>query len=267
MVSERNEKRKLAIVAASSYSTEPMGALFEYARLTKQDFFGTDSSEIIQKLSDEFYSLIPKYRYPAADQSAENSLYIDPEPRRLFIDPETIPFYIDPEKIPIMVVWEAPSFLASLKGQINEDLYEPIFRYVKESENQKINLQLLTERLEKLESIINQAYAEYKKEYDRIEKRNAAVVIALGFSKGVPQKRIDKKRVYSDYVNIVRKEGKEPRDAVSQVGQIHKISTDGIIKVLHEYRKENIYDFYEKNHPSMLPKIKEQLKGFIPSRR
>ncbi len=52
---------------------------------------------------------------------------------------------------------------------------------------------------------------------ERSEKRNALVVQSLGLSTGYVQKRIDIKKVYIDYVMLVRRQGMSRQKAVEEV--------------------------------------------------
>ena len=240
-----SQKKIMAIQAAASYSTSLPDAVIEYCRLIGLEH----SQELHDELQNEMLGLLPKYRHPL-DVITEYMIFFG---------------RLDCKG----VAYNVPPFLKRLQEEevVNTDLYNAIEEYTKEAERDKLELAQCKHKKQKLEALLDNAKKIYHENDGRADRRNTLVVQALGFSTGTPQKRIDYEQVYKDYYFCVRKSGKSGEDALAQIQKEHELnSRDTTIKALYKAR-EGVFEAWEQLCGGSSPKIKEFLKGFIPSRR
>lgn len=231
-------KEEMARQAAAKYSTNLLASVYEYCRL-----IGLECSV---ELQDEMLALLPLYRHPTPN---ENLIFFG----RISCN---------------AMGYTDPPFLKRIqKYKDSTDLYNTIEEYVKEAEHNKIELAGCRHKLQEIEALLDNAKKIYQENDGRADRRNSKVVQALGFSKGVPQKRIDYMQVYKDYFICVRKEGKSREEALTQIQKKHGFSScDTTIKALYKAR-EDVFAAWAQLCPNSSLEIKKHLKGFIPSRR
>jgi hypothetical protein len=246
------DKEGAARKAAAKFSTDLILATIEYAKILGRPCMATPAIAENVKLQDEMLSLLPLYRHPANNELAEYMI---------FFDPDCIGGGGS--------IYRWPNFIKRLEKEgIVDGLLTAIKKYVRESELCTIELMQCKDELSELEAKLTDAQRIYKKcRNERSDRRNALVVQAIGLSTGHPPKRINRKRIYFDYVSLVRKKGMPRSEAVKATQKKHGIySYDATLKALYDYRSSFLTKWKEQ-HPSMFPDIKNRLKGLIPSRR
>lgn len=250
--SRKNDVRyEAARKAAARYPTDSIQAAVEYRRLLG----GKDASHAIgkfQELIGEMISILEPYRHPFADVFGEYMSFIDPDCCQVN-----------------MSAYQNPPFLKQLEDlDINDALYDEIYSYVKDCERTKLKATACEEELDKHVNILKNAEEVYNDNLDkRSEVRNSLVTQSLGLSTGRVPRRINEKEIYIFYMKQVRHKGLSCTNAVENTQHRFDINSyDATLKILHKYRS-NFYKRWEETHPSLLPKVKTRLKGFIPSRR
>ncbi|MDW7774374.1 MAG: hypothetical protein SCH71_15925 [Desulfobulbaceae bacterium] len=256
------DKKQAAKKAAAMHSTNLIAAAIEYARLTEQ-IDSSFNAEKANKFRDELLSFLPVYRHPSSSIEQENGRFLGD----LSINLQ-------------LVGWSEPEFIRILKEKHFDDaILSSIKEYVRDAEIRKCLLLQCEKEREVLCERILEAENIYK-EYSNVpsDKRNTAVVQVLGFSSGNTPKIIDKKKVYIDYLNFVRKEGmsrEEATDAVQKkyrIGEIRKPRTDvtsdeedrkfkATLKHLIEYRKEILGKL--ENDEILRKGVKKYTRGLI----
>ena len=236
----------MAIQAAAAYSIDCISAVIEYCRLIGIEY----SHELHDELQTKMLALLPPYRHPTADEFSEYMIFIDPD---CFGGSLT--------------GYQVPSFLKELQKVVGEKLFNEIAEYTKEAESNKITTAKYKSEAQEVAARLESAKRGYCDNNDRADARNCQVAQTLGFSTGVPSKRIDYKLAYKSYVYLVRKSGKSREDAIVQIKKEYGFnSRDATIKALYKYR-EIMLEKWEQDCPTLLHKIKDQLKGLIPPRR
>ena len=158
--------------------------------------------------------LIKKYRHPTNDEFAEHMIFIDPDTPNIDGRANVDPDFLDKIR----------------KENIPADILVAIEEYVKKAELSKIELEECKHELEELKETFRKASCIYKKNgYKSSGERNTATVQALGLSTGRRQKEVNKKKVYVDYLRLVRKEGIPRQNAVKKVQELHGIQSYGFI--------------------------------------
>jgi hypothetical protein len=243
-----NEKEKAAREAAAKYSSNLALAVFEYGVLSRQHSSITSDSGRA-KLQDEILRLLPCYRRPTSDEFAEWFLFFDPDGINLSASGYQIPIFVE---------------LLEKEG-ISENLLTGIKEYVRESELRKIELAQCKSELGELKKKFSDAQRIYNENKDkRSDERNALTVQAIGFSTGHAPKRIDKDRMWVDYVTLVRKRGMHRSDAVKAIKEKHQFNSENAAsKALHEQRR-SLLKRIEKQHPRCYPEAKRTLWGIVP---
>jgi len=246
------DKEKAARIAAAKHSVQPVSAVLHYISLTEQTELINTDKKVFKKMQAEMYSMLKPYRHPANDKLAESMIFFGPDSIQLN-----------------MTGCQDPPFIKALeKEKIPNDLLANIKEYVQESELRIIALGKCENKLHLLEEKISTAQQIYDKlKSSRPDHRNSQVVKAMGLSTGYRPKRLKKKTVYVDYVNLVRKKGMSREDAVEIVKEKYVInSEDSTLRHLHDHRK-TVIDKWGQKYPSTTPEIKKRLRGLIPSRR
>jgi hypothetical protein len=248
---DTSDKKSAARSAAAKHSTDPMGATIEYARLTGQLDKPISTEKIIQ-LQQEMLSHLPLYRHPTNDKFAEYMLFFDPELSELGAD--------------IKVLCEYPQLLKDMeKDGVNEKFIRSVEVLVRENELKTIELAKSKSKLAELEERISAAHHAYKE--IRGQGRYAAVVQALGLTNRKRGKVYDMKKVYFDYVSLVRKKGMVRRDAVKEVMAKHGFKTYGAtIKALSRQIRL-VKNAWEHISPILAPEIIKRLEGLVPQDR
>ncbi len=238
------EKELAARKSAAKYSTDLKGAVKKYAELTGQ--LDTDN-----EVRDEMLSLLPLYRHPTADIFGEYMQFIDYDCMEIS-----------------MTAYQVPLFLNQLKKTVVEPaLIEEIKLYVEVSEQSKNALSVCQSKLTDLENILSDVQKVYDKySHERSEKRNSRVVQVLGLSTGKRAKDFDHKKLYIEYVHLVRKDGLSRIIAVEELMNKYLRSYDTILNILNTQRSNVIKKWKEKS-PSLAPMIRKRLKGFVPQDR
>jgi len=243
------DKKNAARKAAAKHSTNPVLAAFEYAKLTgRLDLVTTQSGR--EKLQDEMLSIVPPYRHPANNELAEYMIFFDP----------------DCIMVSGMMIYKQPGFIEALdKKGVTDDILTAIKEYVRESELHIIELAKCKDELGELSAIFSEAQLVYDVHRDeRSDKRNALVVQAIGLSTGFAPKRVDEKKIYFDYVKLVRKKGLSRDEAVEAIRRTYDLASgNAAIKFLTAYRK-SILEKWKRSHASIYPEIEKRLKRLIP---
>jgi len=244
------DKAHAARKAAAEYSTESIRAVARYIELTGlvDNYTGEN---IFEDARDEMFDLLPPYRHPANDIFAEYMQFIDYDCMDLS-----------------MTMRHAPSFLDLLKqSDLDPEIVSGIDEYVQEADQNKLALCKCQAALEELKNTFEKAQSVYEANSgERSGKRNAQVVQVLGFSTGARKKDFDYKKVYVDYVHLVRKNGLSRRDAVKRLAKEYSRSYDTIRNVLNE-KKAIMLKQWEEKSPALAPQIRKRLKGFVPQDR
>ena len=243
------DKKIAARKAAAKYSTDPNSATVEYAKLSGQPF---QSITEYTRLQDEMLSMLPPYRHPVNGELVEHMIFFDPDCAGI-----------------TGLGYEQPAFVEALEKEgVADNLLKAAKNYVRKSELSIIELSQCKNELDELKLIFSEAKRIYNENCDkRSDRRNALVAQAIGLSTGLTPKRIDIKKIYFDYVYLIRKDGFSRKDAVAATQKKHDLnSNDSTKKALFQYLKSHC-EKLEQQHPSMFPDIKKRLKGLIPSRR
>ena len=243
------DKKIAARKAAAKYSTDPNSATVEYAKLSGQPF---QSITEYTRLQDEMLSMLPPYRHPVNGELVEHMIFFDPDCAGI-----------------TGLGYEQPAFVEALEKEgVADDVLTAVKMYICDSERCMIEHAQCRNDFGELKSIMSEAQRVYDENRDkRPERRNALVAQAIGLSTGLTPKRIDIKKIYFDYVYLIRKDGFSRKDAVAATQKKHDLnSNDSTQKALFQYLKSHC-EKLEQQHPSMFPDIKKRLKGLIPSRR
>lgn len=223
------EKKKAARRAASIYSTDIVHATLEYMKITNQIEQSTFSVEKINKCQEEMLSLLPLYRHPSSCADQEKGRFFGNLSCNLKLN-----------------AWSEPEFLNRLRqAKVDEGIIAQIEKYVRDSEKRRYEFaECICER-NSLGKIFNETESLYKNNIGiRASERNKLVVQSLGLSSGNRESKIDKKKLYADYLYYVRKKGLSRRKATEIVRRKHNIqSLDATLKHLFSYRKEILDNF------------------------
>jgi hypothetical protein len=243
------DKKKAARKAAAKYSANPVSATLEYANLTDQlESVTTD----FERIKEEMLSELPLYRHPVNGKLSEYMIFFDPDCLKLGGR-----------------VLEQPVFIEALEKEgVADDVLTSAKKYAHESERRQIELAECRDELGELKSKLSEAQRIYEKLRDeRSDKRNASVVRAIGLSTGSAPKRVDRKKVYFDYVRLVRKDGLPRYEAVKKIKEKYGLQGhNAAVKHLSAYRR-TLFEFWEQNYPSTSFDVKFYLKGLVPNKK
>jgi len=239
-------KEKAARMAAANHSTDPVAAVVEYAKLTKEKVLPD-----FNKIQKEFLDQLPPYRHPVNGEEAEWMIYFDPN--CLEINGSIL---------------EIPQFLFdATKDGMTDELLAKIKKYVLDAERDKVSLAQAKSELTELKNTIATARQVYHNNLKRRpDWRNARVAQTLGLSSGNNPKHIDGRKAYMDYVMLVRREGQPRKEAVKEIQKRYGYNSyNSTLKALYQERKL-LYDKWEELYPSDLPEIRKRLERLIPAR-
>ena len=243
------DKKKIACGVAAKHSANLTSATIEYAHLTGRIELVATEYEVLR---DEMLSMLPAYRHPTQNGLTEYMIFFDPH-------------CVDITGS----VYQQPEFIEALEQRrVPGDLLAEVKKYVRESELRIIELAQCKDELVELKTKFSDARRIYDEHRDkRPEVRNAFVVQSIGLSTGFAPKRVDAKKVYFDYIRLVRNKGLDRKKALKEIKRIYDLNSENAaLKFLYVYRK-SLLDRWKLEHPSIYPEIKRRLKGLIPSKK
>lgn len=239
---------KIAIKAAARHSDNLAKAVLEFVRLAYIESVPplindpNDAGKIMQKL-------LPPYRFPANDLFCEKLQYYG---------------YTELSCHGTMITLPCP-FLTELKKiNVPEKIIKEITEYAIEAEQKKIQLNECIQTKSILEKKLQAAEEVWNNNINtRSEKRNALVVQSLGFSTGKVQRRQDPRKIFIDYVDLIRKKGQSKNDATESIRKKYALSSfDRTQRILQDHRR-SIYDKAKRISPELKKAISDNLKGLL----
>ena len=185
-------KYKAARIAAAEFSDNAELAAGRYADQTEQEF--DDWHDAL----DELKKKIPAYRWPTFDSMAEIIIFFNPGCDGMTAD--------------IIAVNSTPA-MQKAEQRGDDETYNELYQS---------QIEIIKTRSEAYKGAEAEAYLEhaertYKNTDGESGKRNSAVARSLNLSTGKKPGTIDKKQMYKDYFDLVRKEGLCRYDALEIV--------------------------------------------------
>lgn len=239
--------RKKTIEIATEHSSNSTAALIKFVSMihaeTGQFNNGTWAGEMMKQI-------LPPYRLPASDEFSEHYCFYGC-------------FELDMHA----TAYQDPPFLNVLnKLKVPEDVCQQIKDYVADAEHKKNRLNECIQEKKLLEEKINAAAKAWSQD-GTTNKRKTLVVQVMGLSNGKVEARIDHRRAFTDYVDLVRKKGEEPIDAEKIVALKHGFNS-------HMAARKSL----QKTHGEILKKAREfskehgasiakHIKGLVISNR
>lgn len=240
------KEKKLARLAAANFSTNLMAAVNEFSLLAKESDLGIKPEEA----PSMFLSLLEPYRYPMKDGLVEYMYFKDP----------------DIESMSLFEGFHVPSFTERLnEAGVDTGLARDIENHLAEKERSILEKNKTEAYLESEHKLIEKA----RKAYDDPSHRNSsarktAAIRALGLSKSGNPSRINHKKAWFRYVQLIREKAYSRESAV--IGIIIEFdygSYESAVRCMH-YQRTELLNKWKEIDPKHYPQAIELLKGIVP---
>jgi len=245
-------KKAIARRVAARCSTDLASAVSEYIRLSKCEL-STAEAEV------EMLFLLDGYLHPVDSKDKEKMIF-----HAVFPTSEI--------NCSIGLIGGQPLTRDEVVNGVSEPLRNKIIEYMTDCDSTNRELRLVSSKLEQAErelaslsELINRARDEYApvKKGESADKRARRVAAVLGLTSLKREKEYTDQELYTLYVDLVRKQMKSRRDAITSVANSFNLAENTVLQRLNTHIAK-VKRKWQNEAPQAWPTYEKFLKGLVP---